>query len=835
MLAPIQKRFFSVFRSGYTLSGVVRKSRVSNFLNRQGHSFLPDTGWSQAQRFYLGMGQMFFEQSFRNPPVFWFYPSKDLFLDFQSEESAFSPWDSFYSSRWFGFSGANISEFKTISELSLNESSYIASWLYKDDFYKTLFRYNVDAYKKSKIRGSSRELSERWRDLQLNLDTYSTFSWEDERLYRHKTHQASMIQSFVENVFVMKGFGFYDEENPPKMSWDQAYGELEEHKGPIPMTHKNYFDIEEDQYLDYQKGLIFESRIHHLKLLDYQKSMDFLKRSILLATDVERRVSASSFQSIDYTPLELVSRDRNALRHGHIHYLQSVFLWGRIFFYSKQDNIGLFFLKVLILIHNFRNARAIKLPLLSVHSSSQIQTLSETWLREAAQIFLVYRTQNRPGYLKRLLTHLISRDVFRIASFSQKKILKSLYVKNPSRWMRSWALFSFLWDSRSYTRWIYSLEKSLLRKELLTSITFLALLFSRTGSFYAQDYDEDFLGRFYWYVWFPSIFSLSQQLGLPYPKSTVEKVRLVRSPKPIFVSYFSGASSSRTLLNSLLCPLVQSAVFLPKEIRISKNRLTRSNPFSYRTLVQELESRVHAQNSFARTWMWLSELRSRFDLLSFSGAPSLPLQISSVFHKFIDKDRFVSVFAVTKRRFSVATYNQLVFRVKLVGQHRYTVVRTTADTFPFNLDDLWLYKTYKNREDLLRSSLYSFRIRGKFLASDLVLRNAHRPWFFETTEVSEFCSERFTFADDPNGWIFVKDFDYSVQKNNYILSDPVFLQEGLCSSKPSSTSLNPWFLTQKHFVHTQNKSTRLRKLKQDLSYFKKYFTVYDIIKKFEHY
>lgn len=833
MLSPIQKRFFSVFRSGYTLSGVVRKSRVSNFLNRQGHFFLPEMGWSQAQRFYLGLGQLFFEESFVTPSTFWFYPSKDLFLNSESENSSFSPWDSFYSSRWFGFSGANITEFKTVSELSLNESGYIASWLYQDDFYKNFFRHNVHAYKKSKIRGSSRELSERWRDLQLNLDTYSTLSWEDERLYKHKTHQASMIQSFVENVFVMKGFGFYDEENPPKMSWEQAYGELEEHKGPIPMTHRNYFDIEENQYADYQRGLVSEHRHHQLGFLNSQKSMDFLKRSVLLATDVERRISASSFQAIEYTQLDLIPRDRDALRHRHVSYLQFLFLWGQSISCFRNKVTSLFFLKSLVLLHTFRNTRTARLPVLSLQASSSVRVLSEAWLREAAQIFLVYRTQDRPNYLKRLFTHLVSRDFFRIASFCQKRNLRSLYSKNPRRWMRSWALFSFLLDSRSYTRWVYSLERSLLKKELLTSMNFLALSFSKTNFFYLQNFDEDFLGRFYWYVWFPSIFSLSQQLGLPYPKSTVEKVKLVCTPKPIFISYFSGSVSNKNVMRSSFRPSVQSAVFLPKEFRISKNRLARNNPFSYKTLVQELESRVHAQNSFARTWMWLSEIKHRFELLPETSA--LPLQISSVFHKFIAKDRFISVFAVAKRRLSVASYNQLVFRVKLVGQHRFTVNRISRDTFSFDLDDLRLYKSYKERADLLRTSLEPFRIYKKFLTSALIFKNVHRPWFFETKETADFCMHRCTFADDPNGWIFVKDSSYSVQKAHYTLFDFVPVTDSPILSNSTLPSPNPWFLTQKHFVHTQNKATRLRKLKQDLSYFKKYFTVYDTIKKFEHY
>ena len=94
---------------------------------------------------------------------------------------------------------------------------------------------------------------------------------------------------------------------------------------------------------------------------------------------------------------------------------------------------------------------------------------------------------------------------------------------------------------------------------------------------------------------------------------------------------------------------------------------------------------------------------------------------------------------------------------------------------------------------------------------------------------------RCTFADDPNGWIFVKDSGYSVQKAHYTLFDFIPVTDSPILSNSTLPSPNPWFLTQKHFVYTQNKATRLRKLKQDLSYFKKYFTVYDTIKKFEHY
>jgi hypothetical protein len=837
MLIVGRRRCFSVFRSGYTLSGVVRKSRISNFLNRKGHFLFPEMGWSQAHRFYLSMGQMFFEQSFsqRNKNI-WFYPSKDLFSDSGVERSSFSPWDRFYTSRWFGFSGSNILEYKTFSELLLNEADYLAAWCHKDGFYRQLYRHNVDAYKKTKVRGASRDLTERWRDLQVNLDNYVMLSWEDERLYKHKTHQTSMIESFVENVFVMRGFGFYDEENPPRMTWEQAYGELEEHEGPIPRTHRNYFDIDENQYLAYQQGLVSEARRHQIEFPESMENLDFLKRSVALATDVERRVSAFSFQRIEYTPLELTSRDRLDLKTRHLHYVNSLLLWGNLVSYFKGPGVDLFLLKTLILLSTFRSSRAIRIPLLSLSGSTYVDVLSQSWLREAAQAFVAYKTYDRPHYLKRIVSHLLEKDMFKVASFCQKRILRSLYANNPQRWLRSWSTFSFLWDARSYARWLYSLEGSILRKELLTTMTLVSYLLHKNNSRTFDPFDQDLLGRFYWYMWFPSIFSLSKQLGLPYPKTTIEKIKLVRTPSTVLVSYFSGTSSKEDLDKSSLRPIIQRAVFLPKEIRISKNRLSRSNPFSYQMLVQELESRVHAQNPFVRTWFWLAELRSRFDnSLKLANPQLLSSQLSFIFFKFIAKDRYIAAQSNIKRRAAVSSYNQLVFRIKLLGQHRFTVSRIVKDTFPFDLESVSLYRTYLGRKLLLDASLKHIQAQRRPTNSDLILRNLHRPWFFETDGSLDFCSNRVTFADDPSGWLFVPDPAYMKSRSVYTSQETLSLDSDVTKFNCLGRRLTPALLTQRHFVNTQNKSMRLRKLKQDLNYFKKYFSVYDTIKKFEHY
>jgi hypothetical protein len=836
MVSIYCKRNFSVFRSGYTLSVLVRKSRLSNFLNRRGHFSFPEMGWSQAHRFYLGMGQAFFEASFLDPKAcIWFYPSRDLFSDSDVERSSFSPWDRFYSSRWFGFSGANVLEHKTLSELLLSESDYLAAWCYKDDFYRLLYRHNVDAYKKTKAKGASRDLTERWRDFQLNLDKYVTLSWDDQRLYKHKTHQSSMIESFVENVFVMRGFGFYDEENPPRMTWEQAYGELEERKGPIPTTHRNYVELEDEQFLQYQQGLVSESHHYQVERTYSLQSLDFLNRSVALATDVERRISAFSFQRVEYTPLELCVRDRLDLKSRHTRYISSLLLWGSLPQYFSTSGVGFFLLKTLILLFSFRNANTLRIPTLSFSGSACIETLSQSWSRESALVFLSYKTYDRPNYLKRVFSHLISRDLFRIASFSQKKLLKTLYSNNPQKWLRAWSTFSFLWDSRSYTRWLYALERSLLRKELLTTMTFLSILSHKNNHAGFDVFNPDFLGRFYWYMWFPSIFSLSNQLGLPYPKTTIEKVQLVRSPVPVLISYFSGSSSKKRLDRSLLSPIIQRAVFLPKEIRISKNRLSRDNPFSYRTLVQELESRVHAQNPFTRTWFWLSELRTRFDdPLGLQINPALSLKLASVFFGFISKDRYLAIRANIKRKNAVSTYNQLIFRIKLLGQHQSSVLRIIRDTFPIDLQAIGLFEIYTHRQLLLSASAKHLR-NTRSTSSDLILRNVHRPWFFETNIVSGFCHKHLTLADDPTGWVFVSEDVYVKKTSAYTSQEVIFLDKDMAKFNILNRSLDPLFLTQRHFVNTQNKSTRLRKLKQDLNYFKKYFTVYDTIKKFEHY
>lgn len=839
------RRLYSVFRSGYTLSNLVRRSKVSNFLNRLDHSDFPDMDWAQAYRFYLDAAQNLINSSYMRdtPKVFWFYPQRDLYKDSSTEISTFSPWDRFYSQRWAGFSGALVLQHQNPDDLVLTEMGYIAGWLYRDDFYKNLFQYNVWAYKKPRVRGASRELVERWRDLSLNLKTYTIRSWEDERIYRHKTYQTSMIESFVENVLVMRGFGFYDEENPPRLTWEQAYGELEPHSGPVPLNHTDHFDIESSQQPYYETGLVYESNQMDQQLGLTQ--LDLLKRTMNLVSDVERRISASTFHNIEYNKFVLFENDRTGLFARHFNYLQTLFLWQDLFL-KKRIGFVRKSLKVLSLLYKFREARSVRIPKLQIKIARSVDILSETWLREAAQIFVCYKKHIRPGYLKRCVTNLLTRDIFRLAVFSQYRSLRSNYSLDSRKWSRSWSIHSALWDARAYTRWVFSIERALLQSNLLTSTSLVSL-----GLHEEHCYTKDFIyetgDRFFWHFWFPILSLLSSQLGFPHPHHTAETLKFVLTPKTFIVLQTEASVLKPTVsLDNSPALTARSLFFLPKDLRISKSRLFREAPFQYPVLVKELETKVHAQRDFSRSWVWLSAFRDRYLMTSnHERNPFNLLQASITFFKLLSRERCEAVLVNCKRRSSVSLYNQLVLRVKLLNQHPFVIRQITKDTF--NTGGFYqfrsLYKTYLHRHQFLTSSVKFLKdsVRGgsfNDLSQKLINTNIHRPWMLdsEICILSEFLESRITLADDPFGWVFVKETQFLSYNDLDLRATKLTMQDASDVSnftKPHVVPKNLLLSVQNHSVYTQSKSDRVRKLKQDINYFKKYFSVYDAIKRFE--
>jgi hypothetical protein len=827
-------RCYSFFQTGYTLSALTRRSHVSNFLNEGGGDLFPALKFSEAYRLYAGFGQFVLENNFSSK-IPQFHPSKDLYKDSQVERSGFSPWQRFYANRWSGFSGVLIPHYRDLVDLVLDESTYFASWCYRGDFYSTLLDYNINAHKKSTLRGSSRLLAEKWRDVSLNISDYVVRGWEEERQYKHNTRRSMLIDSFIENVLVMKRVGLYNTANPPSMTWEQVYGTLEKSEEPVPLMLSDYTSIEDMPYNCYHKSLLSTQYIY--KTQKDSRVVNFLSRAIRLVNDVERRISATTFNSIEFYRLDLHPGHKDLLFTAHFRYLQALFLWREVFFKKLPLRPTLFrkSTKTMSLLYRDRLSRAIRIPFLKVKTNPHLEVLAESWTREAIQNFLFYRKRLSTPYLKRMLINLINRDLFLMASFTQLFSLRGVYLSNTSKYIRSWSMHSIVWDSRSYTRWVASLNNSLIQSNLTTTLSLLTTSFQK-NSLREDSFISSNSLRLYWSFWLPIIIIFAERLGLPYPNVDLEGLRLVSRPGTLVISYFDGSFKSDYNSGGVFTSL-QSGFFLPKELRISKARLSRDRLFQYPVTIKELEGKVHAQGDFSRMWQWVSQAKERYEA-SDKTTPLHPVYLSILFSKLLFSDRKGSFLSNYSRRLLVASYNQIVLRIKLLGdEHRYVFRKLLTDTLSFSTTErqLNLYQDYLERGELLKYSVKQVsksRIQKDIHLATLTKINIHRPWIFSTSICVSTLPTALTFADDPNGWLFIKPLKSKdrLKKQIYSSSYKPFSFRDFNKASYSNVGDTVNF----YQVFATNRCNRLKQLKQDINYFKKYFSVYDAIKKLEN-